>query len=63
MTYLTSEKYTLPKSEISYVKNELSLFLQLHEVYVKKKKKNVNQSCTTLSETDKKKMRVWEAFF
>jgi hypothetical protein len=38
MTYLTSEKYTLPKSEISYVKNELSLFLQLHEVYVKNKK-------------------------
>jgi hypothetical protein len=63
MTYLTSEKYTLPKSEIAYVKNKLSLFLQLHEVYVKNKKKNANQSCTTLSETDRKKMRLWEAVF
>jgi hypothetical protein len=63
LIYLNKEKYTLPKSEVSYVRQELSLFLQLNEVYERNKIKDEDESCKKLSETDKKKMRLWEAVF
>jgi hypothetical protein len=61
--HLNTNTYSLPKSETQYVKHEISLFLQLHEVVADKKSKEKNDSCKKLSETDKKKMRLWEAIF
>jgi hypothetical protein len=52
----------LPKSEASYVKHKLSLFLQLHEVYINDNKKSDNESCKKLSEVDKKKWDYGKLF-
>ncbi len=61
--YLNNDTYTLPKSESQYVKHEMSLFLQLHEVVANNKTKEKNDSCKKVSETDKKKNEVMGSRF
>jgi hypothetical protein len=53
--YLNSDVYTLPKSETQYVKHEICLFLQVHEVVANNKTKEKKESGKKISETDKKK--------
>jgi hypothetical protein len=61
--YLNNKTYSLPKSEVQYVKHEISLFLQLHEVAVNNKNKEKDNSSKRLTQTDKQRMRLWEAVF
>ncbi len=60
---LSLPEFALPMEEVSFIKEYLQSFIDIHEAIMKKNKELSKEEGGEISKSDKQRMRMWEAVF